>query len=91
MSSLSLLVTELQSLASETRRNHPEVRETAEKSIALSKSSLDGLHADDLLHPLFMGGATKNAKVITIALDPCNSLSPVAPYHFPHSPSSSRQ
>jgi hypothetical protein len=28
----------------------------------------DGLHADDLLRPVFMGCATKNAKVITIAL-----------------------
>ena len=28
----------------------------------------DGLHADDLLRPVFMGCATKNAKVIAIAL-----------------------
>ena len=28
----------------------------------------DGLHADDLLRPIFMGCATKNAKVIAIAL-----------------------
>ncbi|KAH9049815.1 hypothetical protein EDB83DRAFT_2543167 [Lactarius deliciosus] len=73
MSSLSLLVTELQSLASETRRKHPEVREAAEKSLALLRSSpeqltTDGRHADDLLRPVFMGCATKNAKVITISL-----------------------
>ena len=30
--------------------------------------STDGLHADDLLRPVFMGCATKNAKVIAIAL-----------------------
>ncbi|KAH9018594.1 guanine nucleotide exchange factor in Golgi transport N-terminal-domain-containing protein [Lactarius pseudohatsudake] len=77
MSSLSLLVTELQSLASETRRKHPEVREAAEKSLALLRSSpeqlttnlaSDGRHADDFLRPVFMGCATKNAKVITISL-----------------------
>ncbi|KAI0300723.1 hypothetical protein B0F90DRAFT_1722805 [Multifurca ochricompacta] len=77
MSSLTFLVTELQSLASETRRKHPEVREAAEKSLALLRSSpeqvtanlaSDGWHADDLLRPVFMGCATKNAKVITIAL-----------------------
>ncbi|KAN0132209.1 hypothetical protein V8E53_009975 [Lactarius tabidus] len=75
MSSLSLLVTELRSLASETRRKHPEVRE-AENSIDLLKSSpdlttnlaSDFLHADDLLRPVFMGCATKNAKVISISL-----------------------
>ncbi|KAH8980104.1 hypothetical protein EDB92DRAFT_1901556 [Lactarius akahatsu] len=43
MSSLSLLVTELQSLASETRRKHPEVREAAEKSLALLRSSPEQL------------------------------------------------
>ncbi|KAI0263538.1 hypothetical protein BC834DRAFT_827343 [Gloeopeniophorella convolvens] len=77
MSSLAFLVTELQSLASETRRKHPEVREAAEKSLALLKSSpehasanlaADGPYVEDLLRPIFMGCATKNVKVISIAL-----------------------
>ncbi|EKM74882.1 hypothetical protein AGABI1DRAFT_65220 [Agaricus bisporus var. burnettii JB137-S8] len=76
MSSLSFLVTELQSLASETRRKHPEVREAAEKSIAILRASpeqatrlaTDGPQSDDLLRPVFMGCATKNAKVVAISL-----------------------
>ncbi|OBZ73105.1 Protein MON2 [Grifola frondosa] len=60
MSSLAFLVTELQSLASETRRKHPDVREAAE--------NLDGPQSDDLLRPVFMGCATKNAKVVAISL-----------------------
>ncbi|KAI0643418.1 hypothetical protein C8Q79DRAFT_978810 [Trametes meyenii] len=39
MSSLAFLVTELQSLASETRRKHPDVREAAEKSLGILRSS----------------------------------------------------
>ncbi|KAI6140148.1 hypothetical protein BKA82DRAFT_4216431 [Pisolithus tinctorius] len=77
MSSLAFLVTELQSLASETRRKHPEIREAAEKSLAILRSSpeqaiaslaSDGAHSDDLLRPVFMGCATKNAKVVAISL-----------------------
>ncbi|KAG7085465.1 hypothetical protein E1B28_003026 [Marasmius oreades] len=77
MSSLAFLVTELQSLASETRRKHPEVREAAEKSLAILRSSpeaataslaSDGPQSDDLLKPVFMGFATKNAKVVAISL-----------------------
>ncbi|KAH7907589.1 hypothetical protein BJ138DRAFT_1137471 [Hygrophoropsis aurantiaca] len=77
MSSLAFLVTELQSLASETRRKHPEIREAAEKSLAILRSSpdqaiaylaSDGLQSDDLLRPVFMGCATKNAKVVAISL-----------------------
>ncbi|KAK1219528.1 Endocytosis and vacuole integrity protein [Marasmius sp. AFHP31] len=77
MSSLAFLVTELQSLASETRRKHPEVREAAEKSLAILRSSpeqattnlaSDGPQSDDLLKPVFMGCATKNAKVVAISL-----------------------
>ncbi|PIL34637.1 hypothetical protein GSI_03416 [Ganoderma sinense ZZ0214-1] len=77
MSSLAFLVTELQSLASETRRKHPEVREAAEKSLAILRSSpeqatttlaSDGPQSDDLLRPVFMGCATKNAKVVAISL-----------------------
>ncbi|TFK71822.1 hypothetical protein BDN72DRAFT_409999 [Pluteus cervinus] len=77
MSSLAFLVTELQSLASETRRKHPEVREAAEKSLAILRASpeqatanlaVDGPQSDDLLRPVFMGCATKNAKVVAISL-----------------------
>ncbi|PFH47539.1 hypothetical protein AMATHDRAFT_151886 [Amanita thiersii Skay4041] len=77
MSSLAFLVTELQSLASETKRKHPEIREAAEKSLAILRSSpeqatsalsVDGPHSDDLLRPVFMGCATKNAKVVAISL-----------------------
>ncbi|KAG1789692.1 uncharacterized protein HD556DRAFT_1433599 [Suillus plorans] len=48
---IAFLVTELQSLASESRRKHPEIRES-----------------DDILRPVFMGCATKNAKVVAISL-----------------------
>ncbi|KAF7416059.1 hypothetical protein PC9H_002319 [Pleurotus ostreatus] len=77
MSSLAFLVTELQSLASETRRRHPEIREAAEKSLAILRSSpeqattslaSDGPQSSDLLRPVFMGCATKNAKVVAISL-----------------------
>ncbi|TFK38576.1 hypothetical protein BDQ12DRAFT_735649 [Crucibulum laeve] len=77
MSSLAFLVTELQSLASETRRKHPEIREAAEKSLAILRSSpdqavttlaSDGPQSEDLLKPVFMGCATKNAKVVAISL-----------------------
>ncbi|KAF7985483.1 hypothetical protein HWV62_5261 [Athelia sp. TMB] len=77
MSSLAFLVTELQSLASETRRKHPEIREAAEKSLAILRASpeqatanlaADGPQSEDLLRPVFMGCATKNAKVVGISL-----------------------
>ncbi|KAG1769044.1 hypothetical protein EV702DRAFT_707206 [Suillus placidus] len=77
MSSLAFLVTELQSLASESRRKHPEIREAAEKSLAILRSSpeqataslaSDSTQSDDLLRPVFMGCATKNAKVVAISL-----------------------
>lgn len=77
MSSLTFLVTELQSLASETRRKHPEIREAAEKSLALLRASpeqatqnlaIEGPQTDDLLRPVFMGCATKNAKVVAISI-----------------------
>ncbi|KIY49646.1 hypothetical protein FISHEDRAFT_40768 [Fistulina hepatica ATCC 64428] len=77
MSSLAFLVTELQSLASETRRKHPEIREAAEKSLAILRASpeqatanlaSDGPQTEDLLRPVFMGCATRNAKVVAISL-----------------------
>ncbi|KAK7030884.1 Endocytosis and vacuole integrity protein [Paramarasmius palmivorus] len=82
MSSLAFLVTELQSLASETRRKHPELialgyGKAAEKSLAILRASpeqatanlaSEGPQSDDLLKPVFMGCATKNAKVVAISL-----------------------
>ncbi|KAJ7054837.1 hypothetical protein C8F01DRAFT_1161520 [Mycena amicta] len=77
MSSLAFLVTELQSLASETRRKHPDIREAAEKSLAILRASpeqatanlaSDGPQSEDLLRPVFMGCATRNAKVVAISL-----------------------
>ncbi|EJD40839.1 hypothetical protein AURDEDRAFT_115706 [Auricularia subglabra TFB-10046 SS5] len=77
MSSLAFLVSELQSLASETRRKHPEVREAAEKSLAILRSApdqasntlaTDGPQSAELLRPVFMGCATKNAKIVAISL-----------------------
>ncbi|CAL1702898.1 unnamed protein product [Somion occarium] len=92
MSSLAFLVTELQSLASETRRKHPDVREAAEKSLAILRSSpeqatanlaSDGPQSDDLLKPVFMGCATKNAKVVAISLGSLQRL--IALKAVPHS------
>ncbi|KAF9010067.1 hypothetical protein BDQ17DRAFT_1273776 [Cyathus striatus] len=77
MSSLAFLVTELQSLASETRRKQPEIREAAEKSIAILRASpeqdvanlaVDDAQSEEVLKPVFMGCATKNAKVVAISL-----------------------
>ncbi|KAG2035480.1 hypothetical protein BDR03DRAFT_1001030 [Suillus americanus] len=80
MSSLAFLVTELelQSLANESRRKHPEIHaKAAEKSLAILRSSpeqataslaSDSVQSDDLLRPLFMGCATKNTKVVAISL-----------------------
>ncbi|KAH7100328.1 hypothetical protein BKA62DRAFT_706688 [Auriculariales sp. MPI-PUGE-AT-0066] len=78
MSSLSSLVSELQALASETRRKHPDVREAADKSIAILRTvdpasvviilSTDGPQATELLRPVFMACATKNAKVVAIGM-----------------------
>ncbi|CAK5277941.1 unnamed protein product [Mycena citricolor] len=70
-------ISQPQSLASETRRKHPDIREAAEKSLAILRASpeqatanlaSDGPQSDDLLRPVFMGCATKNAKVVAISL-----------------------
>ncbi|KAF9074107.1 hypothetical protein BDP27DRAFT_1399717 [Rhodocollybia butyracea] len=77
MSSLAFLVTELQSLSSETRRKHPEIREATEKSLTILRASpeqanislaSDGPQSSDLLKPIFMGCATKSPKVVAICL-----------------------
>ncbi|KAF7329520.1 Protein MON2 [Mycena kentingensis (nom. inval.)] len=78
MSSLAFLVTELQSLASETRRKHPDIREAADKSLAILRASpeqatanlaSDGPQSEELLKPVFMGlGLRANAKVVALSL-----------------------
>ncbi|CAG7850918.1 SubName: Full=Related to MON2-Peripheral membrane protein with a role in endocytosis and vacuole integrity {ECO:0000313/EMBL:CCA72019.1} [Serendipita indica DSM 11827] len=77
MSSLSFLISELQALATETRRRYPDVREASDKAVALLRANpgaegltslIDGAHGDDLMKPVFLGCASKNAKVITLAL-----------------------
>ncbi|KAH7341760.1 hypothetical protein B0J17DRAFT_647820 [Rhizoctonia solani] len=77
MSSLSFLVTELQGLASETRRRHPEIREASERSLTILRASPDtaihvlhqgGAQADEVLKPIFMGCATRNSKVVAISI-----------------------
>ncbi|KAG8975493.1 hypothetical protein FRC05_005562 [Tulasnella sp. 425] len=77
MSSLAFLATELQSLASETRRKHPEIREAAEKSLTILRANpeqnashlaKDGPQSEELLKPIFMGCSTRNAKVVAISL-----------------------
>ncbi|KAK2460493.1 hypothetical protein APHAL10511_007499 [Amanita phalloides] len=92
MSSLAFLVTELQSLASETRRKHPDIREAAEKSLAILRASpeqatanlaSDGPQSSDLLRPVFMGCATKNPKVVAISLGSLQRL--IALKAVPHS------
>ncbi|KII84914.1 hypothetical protein PLICRDRAFT_179240 [Plicaturopsis crispa FD-325 SS-3] len=92
MSSLAFLVTELQALASETRRKHPEIRDAAEKSLAILRASpeqataklaADGPQSEDLLRPVFMGCATRNAKVVGISLGSLQRL--IALKAVPHS------
>ncbi|KAG6810738.1 hypothetical protein H0H92_010542 [Tricholoma furcatifolium] len=77
MSSLAFLVTELQA---------------AEKSLAILRSSpeqathnlaSDGPQSEDLLRPVFMGCATKNAKVVAISLGSLQRL--IALKAVPHS------
>lgn len=77
MSSIAFLVTELQSLASETRRKHADAREAAEKAIVILKNHTDpvtkllvedDIQYEDLLRPVFIGCSTKNPKVTSISL-----------------------
>ncbi|KAG8859812.1 hypothetical protein FRB91_006695 [Serendipita sp. 411] len=77
MSSLTLLVSELQALATETRRRYPDVREAADKAIAVLRAnsgaegfslSVEGPYSDELLRPVFLGCVSKNVKVISLSL-----------------------
>ncbi|PVG01204.1 hypothetical protein CPB86DRAFT_805390 [Serendipita vermifera] len=77
MSSLSFLISELQALATETRRRYPDVREASDKAVGLLRAnpspdstnvSSELISSDELLKPVFLGCTTKNAKVIVLAL-----------------------
>ncbi|KZS95343.1 hypothetical protein SISNIDRAFT_452743 [Sistotremastrum niveocremeum HHB9708] len=82
MGSLAFLVTELQSLSSESRRKHPEIRDAAEKSLSIIRSTPDASqstlltspHSSEILKPLFISLSTKNAKIVAIALSSVQRL-----------------
>lgn len=77
MSSLSFLLTDLQSLSAETRRKYPDVRDASDKALSLLRSAgveSYQIASGELLKPIFMGCATKNAKVIAIALGSLHRL-----------------
>ncbi|PLW12876.1 hypothetical protein PCANC_17545 [Puccinia coronata f. sp. avenae] len=79
--SLALLASDFQALGSETKRKHADIKEASDKALALIKASPDQLlttlrntgvpipgPADDIFRPITMACATKNAKVVVIAL-----------------------
>ncbi|KZT52790.1 hypothetical protein CALCODRAFT_475492 [Calocera cornea HHB12733] len=77
MSALGMLSTDLQSISTESRRKHPEVRDAAEQSLSLLRSSPDEAAAsllkgdkksDTILAPLFLSCQTRNSKLASIAL-----------------------
>ncbi|EJU01163.1 hypothetical protein DACRYDRAFT_22928 [Dacryopinax primogenitus] len=77
MSALGMLSTDLQSISTESRRKHPEVRDAAEQSLAVLRSSPDEAAAsllkgdkksDTLLQPVFLSCQTRNSKLASIAL-----------------------
>jgi len=78
---LALLASDLQALASETKRKHADIKEASDKALTLIKTSPDQIlatlrntgvpipgPADDIFRPITMACATKNAKVVVIAL-----------------------
>ncbi|KNF01720.1 hypothetical protein PSTG_05148 [Puccinia striiformis f. sp. tritici PST-78] len=77
----ALLASDFQALASETKRKHADIKEAADKALALIKTSPDQIlatlrdtgvpipgPADDIFRPITMACATKNVKVVVIAL-----------------------
>ncbi|OAV93395.1 hypothetical protein PTTG_11843 [Puccinia triticina 1-1 BBBD Race 1] len=77
----ALLASDFQALASETKRKHADIKEAADKALALIRTSPDQIlttlrntgvpipgPADDIFRPISMACATKNAKVVAIAL-----------------------
>ncbi|KAH8829338.1 hypothetical protein DL96DRAFT_1668827 [Flagelloscypha sp. PMI_526] len=66
-----------QSLASETRRKHPDIREAADKSIAILKANPSSdtlIYEPTIIQPVFMSLSTKNAKIISISLSSLQRL-----------------
>lgn len=70
-----LLLSDLSSLSSESKRKHPEVRTAAETALSALKSNPDGTinstrstSDDTLLRPILLGCETKNSKVISISV-----------------------
>ncbi|KZP00948.1 hypothetical protein CALVIDRAFT_580907 [Calocera viscosa TUFC12733] len=77
MSALGMLSTDLQSISTESRRKHPEVRDAAEQALSLLRLSPDEAAAsllkgdkksDTILAPLFLACQTRNSKLASIAL-----------------------
>ncbi|VDB92020.1 unnamed protein product [Peniophora sp. CBMAI 1063] len=74
MSSISMLVTELQALSSETRRKHPDVSSASERALSLLRTSSASstpplsLDAQTLLAPILLGLQTRQAKPAALAL-----------------------
>lgn len=80
-SNFTLLASDFQALASETKRKHADIKEASDKAISLIKTSPDQVlsslrmtgvpipsPADDIFRPISMACTTKNAKVVAIAL-----------------------
>lgn len=75
-----LLLSDLSSLSSESKRKHPEVRTSADAALSALKSNPDGTlnstrsggfgdaKDDTLLRPIILGCETKNSKVVAIAV-----------------------
>ncbi|KAF8311099.1 hypothetical protein DL93DRAFT_1519713 [Clavulina sp. PMI_390] len=82
-SAVTTLATELLSLASETRRKYPDVREASDKAVAIIRSNpehaasilaRDSHESEDILRPLFMGCATRVAKIVVLCLSSLHRL-----------------
>ncbi|KZV66097.1 hypothetical protein PENSPDRAFT_689284 [Peniophora sp. CONT] len=74
MSSISMLVTELQALSSETRRKQPDVSAASERALTLLRTSSASstaplsLDSQTLLSPILLGLQTRQAKPAALAL-----------------------
>ncbi|KAL7417221.1 hypothetical protein BDY24DRAFT_377122 [Mrakia frigida] len=82
MSSEIFLVSDLQQIIQECKRRHPEVKEAAEKALALLKDqsggkrdwSAAGPHAEDLISPVSLGMKSKNPKLVAICISSMQRL-----------------
>ncbi|ORX41097.1 guanine nucleotide exchange factor in Golgi transport N-terminal-domain-containing protein [Kockovaella imperatae] len=69
----NLLVAELQTLVSESKRRYPEVKEASEAALEILKAKTTGkdtlaAHCDKLLAPVILGCKTKQAKIVGISI-----------------------